>query len=250
MILASIRARFPVGRQCGLGLAALLSFSCGAQTKQVVTPEGEKAYYIECASGPGECLEAASVSCPRGYEVRERGSRQQRTLTDRTTDATFAIAERKLSGEGENERSSTDLAEMVVVCTSDRKVGGSAATTSLGLTQQGVAVDESGRADQGALAGTTAPAPAAIVPMAAKPVALGGAASRQTYRCVAPQDTYGRPDPSRRRCLASCDPKSQTVEQSTSCGCALNLFAVDGSPAPACLFGGNGAACESDADCS
>ena len=102
------------GMRNELWIACALAVSgCGPSITKVVAPSGEPAYYIECDSGPGPCLEAASEACPTGYRVLERGERTELTVRDKAI-----IYGAKATGNELPQLPST-VRELMITCASD-----------------------------------------------------------------------------------------------------------------------------------
>jgi hypothetical protein len=50
----------------------ILLSSC-ATSREVMAPDGSRAYYIECPRNQATCMDEAAELCPRGYKVIDRG---------------------------------------------------------------------------------------------------------------------------------------------------------------------------------
>jgi hypothetical protein len=55
---------------------ALLS-SCTITPTRITLEDGSPAYTMDCTSGIEQCIQAAQLSCPNGYDVIEQGTHTQ-----------------------------------------------------------------------------------------------------------------------------------------------------------------------------
>jgi hypothetical protein len=104
-------------RTLAIGLA-LSAFACATtDTRLLIAPDGSKALYVECSSGPVDCLEAISERCPRGYEILVQGTRGEILAGDKWTEmATSAVAAKGGLKTGGVQATSTTIREMLARC--------------------------------------------------------------------------------------------------------------------------------------
>jgi len=120
-------------------LGALLAFACATtDSRLLVAPDGSKALYVECSSGPVDCLEVISERCPSGYEILVQGSRGEILAGDKWTEmATNAVANKSGLKGGGVQATPTTIREMLARC-GRSKTGSSDLKTLLDTSDQTV----------------------------------------------------------------------------------------------------------------